>query len=317
VSNQLARISSPVLALVAATVALSGCASDGADASRGTTDYSTGTHLVLLGTGTPNADPERSGPAVAVVVEGTSYLVDAGPGVVRRAAAAERLGVEALGPANLRHLFLTHLHSDHTLGLPDVIFSSWTLERRHPLELFGPRGTQQMVDHLLAAYEQDIAVRIEGLEPADTIGYRVNVHEIGPGIVYQDSSVTVTAFAVQHTVWEHAFGYRFETADRVIVISGDAVPGDAVVEQCNGCDILLHEAYSQAGFERREPEWQRYHASSHTSSVELAQIATRARPKLLVLYHQLFWGTTEADLLAEVRAGYDGPVVSGRDLDIF
>jgi len=317
VSNLLAPVSSMSLVLIAATVALSGCASDGTDTSRRTTDYSTGTHLVLLGTGTPNADPDRSGPAVAVVVEGTSYLVDAGPGVVRRAAAAERLGVDALGPANLRHLFLTHLHSDHTIGLPDVIFSSWTLERRHPLELFGPPGTQQMVKHLLAAYQQDIAVRIEGLEPADTIGYRVNVHEIGPGVVYQDSTVTVTAFAVQHTTWEHAFGYRFESADRVIVISGDAIPGDAVVEQCNGCDILLHEVYSQAGFERREPEWQRYHASSHTSSVELAQIATRARPRLLVLYHQLFWGTTERDLLAEVRAGYAGAVVSGKDLDIF
>lgn len=251
------------------------------------------------------------------MVEGKSYLVDAGPGIVRRAAAAARLGADALGAANLTHLFLTHLHSDHTLGVPDVIFSSWTLERRHPLELFGPPGTKQMVEHLLAAYEQDVAVRIEGLEPADTVGYRVNVHEIGPGTAYRDSIVTVTAFTVEHTTWEHAFGYRFEIADRVIVISGDAVPGDAVVEQCNGCDILLHEVYSQAGFERREPEWQRYHASSHTSSIELAQIATRARPKLLVLYHQLFWGTTEQDLLAEVRAGYDGVVVSGKDLDIF
>ncbi len=304
------------LALLAGALTAFGCATGETGASH-TADYATGTHLVLLGTGTPNADPARSGPSVAVVVDGTAYLVDAGPGVVRRAAAAAQVGVSALAAAKLGHLFLTHLHSDHTLGLPDVMFSSWTLERRRPLELFGPPGTQDMVDHLLAAYEQDIAVRIGGLEPADTIGYQVNVHEIGPGIVYQDGTVTVTSFEVSHGAWEHSFGYRFETADRVIVISGDAVPSESVVEQCNGCDILLHEVYSQAAFERREPEWQRYHASSHTSSVQLAELATRARPGLLVLYHQLFWGTTEADLLAEVRAGYDGTVVSGKDLDIF
>jgi ribonuclease BN (tRNA processing enzyme) len=305
----------PLLGVVA--LALAGCASSETDAGRATGDYSSGTHLVLLGTGTPNADPQRSGPSVAVVVDGTSYLVDAGPGVVRRAAAAEQLGVDALGAANLNHLFLTHLHSDHTLGLPDVIFSSWTLERKRPLELFGPPGTKQMVDHLLAAYEQDIDVRINGLEPADTVGYRVNVHEIGPGIAYRDIGLTVTVFAVAHGAWEHSFGYRFETADRVIVISGDAVPSESVVEQCNGCDILLHEVYSQVAFERREPEWQRYHSRSHTSSVELAGLAARANPGLLVLYHQLFWGTTEDDLLAEVRAGYNGAIISGKDLDIF
>jgi ribonuclease BN (tRNA processing enzyme) len=107
----------------------------------------------MLGTGTPNADPERSGPAVAVVRAGRSYLIDAGPGVVRRAAAAAAATVadSALQPRNLRTLFLTHLHSDHTVGLPDLILSAWTLEREVPLEIYGPPGTQAMVDHLLAA----------------------------------------------------------------------------------------------------------------------------------------------------------------------
>jgi ribonuclease BN (tRNA processing enzyme) len=280
-------------------------------------DYDTGTHLVLLGTGTPNAEPDRSGAAVAVVVNGTPYLVDAGPGIVRRATAARDKGIAGLRPSNLGHVFLTHLHSDHTLGLPDLIFTPWVLERDRPLELYGPPGAANMVAHITAAYDADVRVRLDGLEPANSDGFEVNVHEIAAGVVYDDSNVRVTAFPVRHGSWDYAFGYRFETADRVIVISGDAVPSESVVEQCNGCDILVHEVYSQAGFERRDSVWQSYHASSHTSTVELAELASLARPGLLVLYHQLYWGATDEELLAEIRARYDGAVISGRDLDVF
>ncbi|MGH9258410.1 MAG: MBL fold metallo-hydrolase, partial [Acidimicrobiales bacterium] len=100
----------------------------------------TGTRAVLLGSGTPNADPDRSGPAVAIVVNGTAYLVDAGPGVVRRASAAERRGTPELAVKNLRIVFVTHLHSDHTAGLPDLIFTPWVLGRSPPLEVYGPAG---------------------------------------------------------------------------------------------------------------------------------------------------------------------------------
>ncbi len=273
------------------------------------------TQLVMLGTGTPNADPERSGPAVSVVRNGRSYLVDAGPGIVRRAGAASRLGFEALEPKNLKVLFLTHLHSDHTIGLPDVMLSSWVLERSAPLELYGPPGTKAMVDHLLAAYAADIRNRLDGLEPANETGYRVNVHEIVPGVVFDDGNMKVTAFAVPHGDWEVAFGYRFDSADRSIVISGDTRASDAVVTACNGCDLLVHEVYSAERFRTRPPEWQRYHARAHTSTEELAALATRARPKQLVLYHQLYWGTDDAGLVAELaRAGYARPVVAARDL---
>jgi ribonuclease BN (tRNA processing enzyme) len=144
---------------------------------------SSSTRLVLLGSGTPNADPDRSGPAVAVVVNGAAYLVDAGPGVVRRAAAAERRGIAALAVKNLRIVFVTHLHSDHTLGLPDLIFTPWVLEREAPLEVYGPAGVKAMTDHLLAAYAQDVRIRLEGLEPVNETGHRVQAHEIAPGVV--------------------------------------------------------------------------------------------------------------------------------------
>jgi len=275
------------------------------------------TQVVMLGTGTPNADPERSGPAVAVVVGGESYLVDAGPGTVRRAAAAARRGIGALAQPHLRRVFITHLHSDHTLGLADLIFSPWVLERESPLEVFGPPGVAGMTDHLTQAYREDIRIRLDGLEPANRTGYRVITQEVVPGEVYRDEHVTVGAFAVTHGSWENAYGYRFETADRTIVISGDAAPSESVVEACRGCDVLVHEVYSYTGFQSRPPEWQRYHSAFHTSTTQLAELAGRAKPGLLVLYHQLFWGTTEQDLVAEIRRVYSGRVVSARDLDVF
>jgi len=275
------------------------------------------TQLVMLGTGTPNADPDHSGPAVAIVVNDTPYVVDSGPGVVRRAADAARNGVKGLAVEKLRRLFLTHLHSDHTAGLPDFIFTPAVLDRDAPLEIYGPQGTKRMTDLILKAYAEDINIRLKGLEPAKPRGYDVRAKDVKPGVIYKDENVTVKAFAVKHGSWKHAFGYRFESADRVIVVSGDCAPSESIIEACNGCDVLVHEVYSTTGFARRPPEWQRYHSAFHTSSKELAEIATKARPKLLVLYHQLLWGATKEQLLEEIAKGYSGKVVFGNDLDVY
>lgn len=277
---------------------------------------STRTQLVLLGTGTPNAEPDRGGTSVAIVVHNTPYLVDFGPGVMRRATAAVQQGITALTPANLTRAFLTHLHSDHTAGYPDLILTPWVLGRAEPLVVFGPPGLQAMTEHVLHAYAADIDERVNGLEPANDRGYRVHVHEITPGVCWQDDHVTIEAFPVQHGSWP-AFGYKFTTPDRVIVISGDTAPVESVVTHSTGCDVLVHEVYSVAGFATRPPVWQHYHAAVHTSTHELAAIAHRAQPGLLVLVHQLRWGISEADLVQEIRDHYDGAVVSGRDLDVY
>jgi ribonuclease BN (tRNA processing enzyme) len=309
-------LSCSLILIIASLAACRSGAPDAADRSSTTLPHSGRTWVVLLGTGTPNAEPDRSGSAVAIVVDDTPYLIDLGPGVVRRAAAAYEAGVEGLDIPKLRFAFITHLHSDHTLGYADFIFTPWVLERDVPAEVFGPPGLQVMTDHLLAAYEEDIRVRIDGLELANPDGYKVNVHEIEPGLIYEDENVRVTAFLVEHGSWPHAFGYRFETPDRTVVISGDTRPSPAIAENCRGCDVLVHEVYSQAGFERREPVWQRYHASSHTSAPELGRIAAEARPGLLILYHQLLWGSTPAELVEEIRQVYDGEIVYGNDLDV-
>ncbi|MEW6126317.1 MAG: MBL fold metallo-hydrolase [Acidobacteriota bacterium] len=275
------------------------------------------TQIVMLGTGTPNADPERSGPSVAIVVNDTPYIVDCGPGVVRRAAAAYQKGVTGLKVDKLKTAFVTHLHSDHTLGFADLIFTPWTLERQEPLKVFGPRGIKTMSHHLLQAYREDIEIRTKGLEPSNKTGYRVIAEDLKPGMIYQDKNVRVKAFRVPHGSWREAFGFRFETPDKTIVISGDATPAKSVIDNCDGCDVLIHEVYSTAGFARRPPEWQKYHANFHTSSRQLADLATQTKPGLLILYHQLFWGTSEADLVKEVQQFYSGKVVSARDLDIY
>ncbi|MBU0595629.1 MBL fold metallo-hydrolase [Candidatus Bipolaricaulota bacterium] len=274
------------------------------------------TRVVLLGTGTPNADPARSGPSLAVVVGDTPYLVDFGPGVVRRAAAACESGIRALEVSRLARAFATHLHSDHTAGYADLILTPWVLGREEPLRVYGPPGLRSMTEHLLAAYAEDIRERIEGLEPANPSGHRVEAFEIEPGRVYEDSQVVVDTFAVNHGSWP-AFGYRFTTTDRVIVVSGDTAPFLGWADAYRGCDVLVHEVQSAAGLDRREPGWRTYHAAVHTSTIELADVVSVVKPKLLVLTHHLFHGEAEQTLLQEVRSRYDGDVVLGHDLEVF
>lgn len=307
-----------VLAVVIATGLLArASAQQNAPANSSSPKSPSLSEVVVLGSGTPNADPDRSGPAVAIIVNGHSYLVDCGAGVIRRAAAATRNGVPGLEMKDLRTVFITHLHSDHTLGYPDLIFTPWVLGRTDHLAAYGPSGLQDMTKNILAAWKKDIAVRTEGLEHANATGYMVDVHEIQPGVIYKDENVTVTAFLVKHGSWDQAFGYRFQTPDRTIVISGDTSPADSVVEACNGCDVLLHEVYTSDPLHPMTEQWQTYFAAFHTSTTQLAAIATRAKPKLLVLYHQLFHGVSEGEMLHQVRQHYSGAVVSAHDLDVY
>ncbi|MDQ6831749.1 MAG: MBL fold metallo-hydrolase [Gemmatimonadota bacterium] len=273
--------------------------------------------VVVLGSGTPNADPDRSGPSVAIVINGVPYLVDAGPGVVRRAAGAQRNGIAALAAPNLAVVFITHLHSDHTLGLADLIFSPWTLGRTVPLKAFGPPGLRAMTEHLAAAYSADVQNRTTGLEPSNKTGWRVIGRDVKPGVVYHDSNVTVRAFVVPHANWAHAYGYRFETKGRNIVVSGDTRASDAVVNACNGCDVLVHEAWLESSIAKRTPDWQRYHHNAHTMATELGELASRAKPKLLLLYHLGPPGISDDAYIAEIRQHYSGPVMVAKDLGVY
>jgi ribonuclease Z len=279
------------------------------------------TQLVMLGTGTPNPFPDRSGPSLAIVVNGEPYLVDFGPGVVRQASSlSPEYGgkIRGLAVENLKHAFLTHLHSDHTVGLPDLILTAWTVGRDSPLKLFGPEGTKHMAEKVLEAYEEDIRYRLYSEQPANNQGWRVETQEVAEsGLIFKDENVTVEAFRVPHGSWPDAWGYRFTTPDRVIVVSGDTAPSRELAKYARGADILVHEVYSQEGFAKKELQWQKYHAKNHTSTSELGRLASEVKPKLLVLYHQLLWGSTHDTLIEEVKFEFSGEVVSARDLDVF
>jgi len=274
------------------------------------------TRVVMLGTGTPNPDPERMGPALAIVTDGEAYLVDIGPGVVRRAALAFERGISELAVEKLETAFVTHMHSDHTVGYADLIFTPWVCGREKPLQVYGPKGLSRMTEHLLAAYCMDKKQRICGLEPINAQGYGAIAHEITAGEIYRDDRLRVEAFPAEHGEWD-AFGFRFEAADRTIVVSGDTAPSDKMIDAYKGCDVLVHEVYSAQGFCQRPLQWQRYHAAMHTSTHDLARIASQIQPRLLVLTHQLFMGVSESALLEEIRSRYQGAVVSAHDLDVY
>ncbi|HTE30426.1 MAG TPA: MBL fold metallo-hydrolase [Chryseolinea sp.] len=274
------------------------------------------TRVVLIGTGTPGIDPDRSGPCTAIVVNDTAYIVDMGPGLVRRAKAAQTLrGIPALDPLKFRVVFVTHLHSDHTIGYPDLIFSPWTLGRRFPLEVYGPKGVKNMTEHLMEAYREDIETRtnLNGNQRDFPGGHNVNVHEITAGVIYKDNNVTVTAFATKHAMI--SYGYRFDTKDRSIVISGDTNPTEATINACNNCDVLIHEAHSPAWLESRPITFQQFASKYHTTTPQLAELSKRARPKLLILYH--YNGFSGEELFREMSTYYPGHFVVGRDLDVY
>jgi ribonuclease BN (tRNA processing enzyme) len=281
------------------------------------------TKVVLLGTGTPAPDPDRSGPATAVVVDDVAYIVDLGPGIVRRAkAAATAHGLKALEPTNLRIAFLTHLHSDHTIGFPDLIFTPWTMGRRVPLEVYGPKGLKEMADHLLAAYRIDIDTRTnpDGNQRTFPEGSKVNAHEIATGVVYKDEKVTVTAFPTKHAM--ESYGYRFDTPDRVVVISGDTNPTQATVDACRGCDVLVHEVHTPAWLAARREAggapagtFRRFSEKYHTTTAQLAKLASEAKPRLLILYH--YSSVSPEELQSDMMSRYSGHFVIGRDLDVY
>ena len=278
------------------------------------------TQIVLLGTGVPRPDPKRSGPATAIVVNGKPYLIDAGPGIVRRATAAYDKGVKALAVANLQTLFITHLHSDHTVGYPDLIFTTWVQGRHRPIKAYGPPGLEAMTKYIMLAWQVDIDVRTKGLEQRDPNGVTVEAHDVKPGVVYEDSNVKVTAFPVSHGELQ-AYGYKFQTPDRTVVISGDTSPSAELVKNCQKCDVLIHEAFSDDFKPADMPNWLQYRSKYHTTTTQLAEIANKTQPGLLIVYHRGVGPTdheiSDEQYLTEIQRTYHGKVVIGQDLDVY
>jgi ribonuclease BN (tRNA processing enzyme) len=270
----------------------------------------------VLGSGTPVPDPDRAGPAYAVTYGTRVFLFDAGAGVMRRVAAA------GLPIDGMTAVLLTHLHSDHTLGLPDVIHTTWVMGRSRVMPVIGPPGTGTMVGHLQAAWIEDVVLRTEGTERGRRGGQRVDARETTGGIVYDSAGIRIRAIPVPHGGWPVSFAFRIDTPDRSIVLGGDTAPSAALEEASRGVDLLVHEVYAST---RVAPEkrpggelWPQYLREFHTSDDELGAIAARAQPKQLILSHVLRMGGTMEEVVAGVRrGGFRGTVVVAKDLDRF
>ncbi|TRW96919.1 MBL fold metallo-hydrolase [Paracoccus sp. M683] len=277
------------------------------------------TRVIVLGTGTPVPNGDRAGSGLAIIHDGEAYLFDAGHGMMQNAIKAWKdLDAEELNPTKIKQVFITHLHSDHTLDYPELASTYWW-RREERLKAIGPKGLQAMTDGFYEMMQADIAIRTSGVNPVkDPSMYQVDVTEIEQdGVVFDENGVTVEAFTVDHGEVKPAYGFKVTTPDRTIVISGDTAYSETLIEKAKGVDILVHEVIGEEGLRGLSPEWQEYHRSVHTLTSELADIANQAQPGTLVLTHIATYAAPLETAKTEVEALYDGKVVLASDLDEF
>jgi ribonuclease BN (tRNA processing enzyme) len=278
----------------------------------------TGTRLILLGTGGgPTPKKNRSAPAQAIVINGATYVIDCGDGVARQIVSA------GLKLGSIRNIFITHHHSDHNADYGNLLILAWAADLDHRVDTFGPPPLAAMTRQSLALNAFDIKTRIadEGRRPP---GPLIHPHEINrPGVVMQDANVKVTAALVRHTPVEPSFAYRFDTADRSIVISGDTAPSDALIALAKGADVLVHEVMHLPSLEpllateANATRLKDHLLASHTTTEQVGKIATAAGVKTLVLSHFVPGGFPFIDdrvWLEAVRPHFAGEIVVGRDL---
>jgi ribonuclease Z len=266
--------------------------------------------VILLGTGYPRPDPEHAGPSMAIVFGEKWFVVDAGRGATMRIAGTD------LKYANLQAVFLTHLHSDHTAGLPDLFSTSWQFGRKtRALELYGPPGTRKLSKGMLEFFEEDIHIRRDLQEKHPAAGATIRTHVVRDGaVVFDDGEVRVTAFAVDHKPVEHAFGYRFEAKGNVVVVSGDTRPNANLLRFAKNADVLVLEAYLHEHFDKHDtPEVAKRLKSYHVSAEEAGEIAKAANVKTLVLTH-LIPANAEETFRERASKAFRGTIVVGRDL---
>jgi ribonuclease Z len=269
--------------------------------------------VTLLGTGNPRPSIDRFGPATLVEAGDQRLLFDCGRGATQRLFQIE-------GAALLRDIdavFLTHLHSDHIVGLPDLWLTGWLFGRHFPLTVTGPKGTSAMAAGLTTAFAADLRLRHDD-EGLPLEGSRLKAHDALPGVVLQRPGLSVVAFAVDHGPVRPAFGYRVEFAGRSLVLSGDTRATDSVARQAEGADVLIHEVISPEAEHRlaavTDPRAIERILARHATPEECGRLFARARPRLAVYSHIVPSPATADDLVPATRRFYDGPLEVGHDL---
>ncbi|MDA9440441.1 ribonuclease Z [Bradyrhizobium sp. CCBAU 51745] len=274
--------------------------------------------VTLLGTGVPIPRPDRFGPSTLIEAGNHTLLIDAGRGATMR---LFQLGVPI---GKLDALLLTHFHSDHTVGIPDLWLTGWLssyfANRRRPFNVIGPVGTARLMHHLEAAYAQDIEIRIEDEKLAREHA-AITVKEFSEdGIVYEAGDLKVIAFSVDHgEAIRPAYGYRIEYQSRVAVISGDTRYNANVVRYGAGADLLVHEV-AMARLELLDEIYIQRILNHHTSPQEAGRVFAKTRPKMAAFTHLVMLASRAVaapsigDLISATRETYSGPLVVGEDL---
>jgi ribonuclease Z len=267
--------------------------------------------VTLLGTGGPLPSVERFGPSTLIEAGGRAFLIDAGRGALQRLAQA---GVRW---ADVEGVLLTHLHSDHIVGLPDLWLTGWLVRpgRARPLTVWGPVGTGRMMEHLREAFAFDIQIR-QSDDGASTAGAQVNALEVTDGVVYDSGGVRITAFLVDHAPVEPALGYRIDHAGRSVVVSGDTRVSENVIRHATGVDLLIHEVASGESFVRAGVPVERARSviARHVTPEQAGRVFARTRPRLAVYSHIIHATATDEDLVPGTRREYSGRLEVGVDL---
>ena len=267
--------------------------------------------VTLLGTGCPPPAMDRFGPSILIEAGGGKFLFDAGRGALQRLAQLRVRWQDVDG------VFLTHLHSDHVVGFPDLWLTGWLVAagRNRPLHVWGPRGTRKMMSHLEQAYEYDIRIRLYD-DRASPDGVVILAEDIGEGVLHEKAGVKITAFEVDHTPVKPAFGYRIDYAGRSVVLSGDTRVSDNLIRYAQGVDLLVHEVASPETFQRAgaSPERAKSIIAHHVTPEQAGEVFSRTKPKLAVYSHIVLPTATEQDLIPPTRKTYSGPLELGEDL---
>jgi ribonuclease Z len=272
--------------------------------------YGQALKVTLLGTGNPRPSIDRFGPSILVEAGKETLLFDCGRG------ATIRLSQAAVPFSSVTALFLTHLHSDHVVGLPDLWLTGWVMGRHVPLQVWGPAGTTEMLKHLEDAYAFDVHVRRDVDERLSAQGALLTGNDIDEGVVYQNDGVRVTAFRVDHGLVKPALGYRIDYQGHSVVLSGDTRPSENLVKFAQGTDVLVHEVFDPEAYfdvgNSMTPEQRKRVREHHTTPEEAGRVFTKVAPKLAVYSHIV--PPDVPDVVPHTRKTYSGRLEVGEDL---
>jgi ribonuclease Z len=266
--------------------------------------------VILLGTAGPEYFPDRMGMSTLVEANGQLLLFDVGRG------ANQRLYQSRVNPKDISKIFITHLHSDHIEGLPDLWMTPWfLLGRDHGFDVWGPDGTEQMVQGMRTMFGHDLKARVNQFNPIENLGIRTHIVTEGP--VYNEAGVKVTAFPVEHADGNPAFGYRVDCDGRSVLLSGDTTLNDNVIKYGAGADLIVHNVIAFSDRLSQMPEMKGVLAKL-TTPEQAAEVFQQTKPKLAVYSHivtkELEGKKGEDQIIARTRAaGYNGPLVMGLD----